>query len=117
MYTALFTVLSYVDGEIYNGTRLLKHLCTVLYRNYVKIVILQDGYLNLWMKSSGKFLYIATIPYTMKGCINPSWCKHGVAICSIYNTVYRCINGLLPLYILPSTYDEAVKQCHMSFFF
>jgi hypothetical protein len=42
-----FTVLSYADGEIYNGTRLLKHLCIVLYGNYIKIVILQDGYLNL----------------------------------------------------------------------
>ena len=63
------------------------------------------------MKSSGKSLYIATVPYTMKDCTNPSWCKHGVAIYSIYNTVYRCINGLLPAYILPYTYDEPVKQC------
>jgi hypothetical protein len=26
--------LSYVDGKTYNGSRPLKHLCTVLYKNY-----------------------------------------------------------------------------------
>ena len=69
------------------------------------------------MKSSGKSVYIATVPYTMKGCTNASWYKHGVAIYSVYNTVYRCINGLLPSYILASTYDKAVKQCHICIFF
>jgi hypothetical protein len=38
------TALSYIDGKIHNGSRPLKHSCAVLYKNYVKILILQDGY-------------------------------------------------------------------------
>jgi len=32
-----YTAVSYVNGKIYNSSRLLKHLHTILYKNYVKI--------------------------------------------------------------------------------
>ena len=43
-----FTYLSYADGKIHNGSRPLKHMCTVLYENYFKIIYIT----RLLLKSS-----------------------------------------------------------------
>jgi hypothetical protein len=40
----LYTALPYVDDKVYSCRRPLKDLCVVLFKNYVKIIVLRDIY-------------------------------------------------------------------------
>ena len=46
-YTALF----HIDGKVYSGSRSLEYLCTVVHKNYVKIILhLSSSGQSFWLQ-------------------------------------------------------------------